>query len=240
MISASPRFDDSLSSVARELHLAPVVAAALVTAALMFVWLERRGRTAWSQVPVATMTARSTPYRYAAIVSRHLYRAPLLVRGCALGTLVFANVLTPLVLLALFKFPFDGVEIPLVPGVVLLLFNGVAAWQLLWRSPQASAAAQSSATASLITSLGMVCIGAVHFWTVELQRHEGIEHACSTSVTFVVILFALGSTVQALLTMVALQAHGASLRWAPERTPRLGSDPPARERALSPSHELSK
>jgi hypothetical protein len=98
-----------------------------------------------------------------------------------------------------------------MPGVALLVLNGVAAWLLLSRSPHAWTAAHSGANASLITSVGMVCIGAGHLLTVEMQRHEGIEHACSASVTFVCILFALGSGAQALLTLAALRVHAALL-----------------------------
>ena len=207
MTTASPRFDDSLASVVRDLHLVPVATTALVLGLLAFAWLERRGRTAWGLTVAAEEWAPLAPYRYAPIVTHQRRRAPLLVRGSALGTLLFVNLLAPLALLAMLEFPFDGVAVPLMPGIALLLFNGVAAWLLLARSPHASTAAQSSATASLITSVGMVCIGGVHLWTIEMQRAVGIEHACSTSVTFVVVLFALGSGAQALLTLMALHVH---------------------------------
>jgi hypothetical protein len=53
----------------------------------------------------------------------------------------------------------------------------------------------------------------VHLVTVELQRRDGIEHACSSSVTFVVIVFALASVAQALVVMAALRAHEGVLAW---------------------------
>jgi hypothetical protein len=212
IVDGPRRFGEaSLASVARELHLVPVVTAGLIAGILAFLWLEGRGRMAWRYAPLAMARASAAPYRQSSIVSRYLDSAPLAVRISALTTLVLASVLAPLALLALFAFPFDGVAIPLMPGVAFLVLNAVAAWRLLSRSPHARTAAQSGANGSLIISVGMVCIGAGHLLMVEMQRNEGIEHACSASVTFVCILFALGSGAQALLTLAALRMHGGLL-----------------------------
>jgi hypothetical protein len=212
MILDGPRrFDESLTAVAHELHLVPVVFAGLFAGILAFLWLERRGRMAWRHAPLAITRASAAPYRQSSVVSRYLDCAPLAVRASALTTFVLAIVLAPLALLALFAFPFDGVAIPLMPGVAFLGLDAVAAWLLLSRSPHARTAAQSGANGSLIISVGTMCIGAGHLLTVEMQRSEGIEHACSTSVTFVCILFALGLGAQALLTLAALRMHGALL-----------------------------
>ena len=42
---------------------------------------------------------------------------------------------------------------------------------------------------------------------------DGIEHACSSSVTFVVIVFAVSSVVQALVMLAALRSHERALEW---------------------------
>jgi hypothetical protein len=46
---------------------------------------------------------------------------------------------------------------------------------------------------------------------------SGIEHACSSSVTFVVIVFAIASVVQALVVLAALRAHERALSWVDPR-----------------------
>jgi hypothetical protein len=210
---AGPRFDESLASVARGLHLAEIGAIAVVGALALFVWLERRGRTRWAQVPTQHGSIELGPYRSSAFVTEHLRRAPRLVRTASFGALVFAHVFAPLIVLALAKFPFDGIAIPLAPGIALVVLNWCCAWLLLVRSPHAEPAARTGANASLVANVGLLGLAAAHFVVVELGRREGIEHACSSSVTFVVLVFAVASVAQALVTMAALRAHGGALGW---------------------------
>jgi hypothetical protein len=207
------RFDESLASVARGLHLVEIVSLALVGALLLFVSLERRGRTRWAEVPAEHRGVALGPYRSSAFVSEHLRGAPRLVRTASFGALVFAHVFAPLIVLALAKFPFDGIAIPLAPGIALVVLNWCCAWLLLARSPHAESAARTGAKASLIANVGLLGMAAAHFVVVELGRREGIEHACSSSVTFVVLVFAVASVAQALITIAALRVHGDALGW---------------------------
>jgi hypothetical protein len=213
--AAGPRFDESLATVARGLHIAPVAAVALVAGAALFALLERRGRSRWAQVPSATTSASRGPYRQSEVVSAHLGCAPRLVRTAAFANLALGHALGPLILIALVKYPFDGIAVPLVPGLALLAVNWACGWLLLKRTPDAASAVQTGAGASLIANVGLLILSAAHFAVVEGQRHEGIRHACSTSVTFVVIVFAIASLAQSLLTLAAVRLHGRELRWRP-------------------------
>ena len=214
-MSAGPHFDETFASAARSLHLVEVAAGALVAALVLFPWLERRGRGRWAAVPVAVASVAHGPYRSSAFVADHLRRAPLLVRACSFGNLAFAHLFAPLILLALAKYPFDGIAIPLVPCMALVILNWCCAWLLLARSPEAESAARTGAVGSLMANVGLLGIAGAHFAVVELQRRDGIEHACSSSVTFVVIVFAVASILQGLLTVAALRAHGSVLAWKP-------------------------
>ena len=210
---AGSRFDESLAVVGRGLHVAPVAVAALLAAAALFLWLERRGRDRWAQVPASTRQASAGPYRQSAIVASHLRRAPRLIRAASFASLAFGHLFAPLILLALTRYPFDGIAIPLVPGIALLVLNWASAWLMLGRSPDASSTARSGAVASLMANVGLLAMAGAHFAVVEAQRHEGIQHACCTSVTFVVIVFAIASLAQSLLTLAALRAHDRELGW---------------------------
>jgi hypothetical protein len=210
---SGPQFDESLSAAARGLHLAPIACGALFTAALLFTWLERRGRSEWARIPVTTIEAAHGPYRASSMVADHLRRAPALVRAAAFFCLGFAHLFAPLILVTLSKYPFDGIAIPLVPGVALVLLNWACGWLLLSRSTHALSAARMGAVGSLMANVGLLGIAGVHFWVVEAQRREGIAHACSSSVTFVVLVFAVASVVQALVTMAALRACARELDW---------------------------
>lgn len=214
-----PRFDESLVSVARGLHLGEIVAGALVSALLLFAWLERRGRRSWGQVPATHGAAPLGPYRSSDFVTEHLQRAPTLVRAASFGCLLFAHVFAPLIPLALLSFPFDGIAIPLAPGIALVLVNWCCAWLLLGRSRHATSAALTGAKASLVANVGLLLLAAFHFVAVELGRRDGIEHACSSSVTFVVMVFAVTSIAQALVTVSALRAHGAAIDWRSVQPP---------------------
>ena len=97
IVDGPRRFGEaSLASVARELHLVPVVTAGLIAGILAFLWLEGRGRMAWRYAPLAMARASAAPYRQSSIVSRYLDSAPLAVRISALTTLVLASVLARL------------------------------------------------------------------------------------------------------------------------------------------------
>jgi hypothetical protein len=209
----APRFDESLASVARGLHLAELSVAAVLGALALFLWLERRWRPRWTQVPVGEYSTPRMPYRASSLVAAHLSKAPRLIRTAAFGCLAFGQLFAPLIVLALAKYPFDGIAIPLVPGLALVALNWACAWLLLARSPLATAMARSGAVGSLMANVGLLGIAGAHFVVVELQRRDGIEHACSSSVTFVVIVFAVSSVVQALVMMAALRSHSGVLDW---------------------------
>jgi hypothetical protein len=214
---AGPAFDESFASVARELHVWEVTLASFAGAALLFWWLERRGRHRWAEVPAGHFAASRAPYRSNRVVGHHHERAPWLVRTASFASLAFGHLFTPLILIALMKYPFDGIAIPLLPGLGMVLLNWSCAWLLLSRSPNALAAARSGAVGSLIANVGLLVLAGAHLVTVELQRRDGIEHACSSSVTFVVIVYSVASIVQSLVTIAALRSHGGALRWSPAR-----------------------
>ena len=213
--STGPRFDESLSSVVRGLHVGEVALAAIVGAWALFVWLERRGRRQWALVPHATYVASARPYRASAVISGHLGRAPGIVRLASFSSLAFAHLFVPLILLALTSYPFDGIAIPLIPGIALALLNWTCAWLLLVRSPNASQAARLAAVGSLMANVGLLVMAAAHLVGVELQRRDGIEHACSTSVTLVVIVFAASSIAVSFVLLRALRSCRRELDWAP-------------------------
>jgi hypothetical protein len=210
------RFDQSLASAARSLHLAEVALSALVGTLVLFVWLERRGRRRWAEVPVYLANAPHGPYRSSALVAGHMRRAPRLVRAASFGNLAFAHLFAPLIVMAFTRYPFDGIAIPLVPGLALVVLNWCCARLLLARSPQAESAARTGAIGSLMGNVGLLGIAAAHFVAVELQRREGMAHACSSSVTFVVIVFAAASIIQAVFTLAMLRLHGSALVWSHE------------------------
>jgi hypothetical protein len=55
---------------------------------------------------------------------------------------------------------------------------------------------------------------AAHFATVEAQRQQGLQHACSTS-DVLVIVFAIASLALATLTLAALRTHRRELGLKP-------------------------
>jgi hypothetical protein len=214
-------FDESLASVARALHVGEVTLAAVVSALLLYFWLERRGRHGWIGMPLTRMPNEGHPYRTSTLTLAHMDHAPRLVRVAALGSLAYGHFFVPLVALAVVRYPFDGISIPLLPGMALALLNWVCAWLLLSRAKLALSAARSGAVGSLMAHVGLLAIAGVHFVEVEMQRRDGIEHACSSSVTFVVIVFAVASVAQALVVLAALRAHGEALLVTPRTIARL-------------------
>jgi hypothetical protein len=210
------RFDQSFAAVTSGLHLGTIAAGALAGTFALYLWRERRGRARWSEVPVAVVRTTVSPYRSSSIVMAHLRNAPRLVRAACFASFFVAHACAPLILLALTRFPFDGVSIPLIPGLAIVAANWSSGWLLLGRSPAAAVAARTAAKASLFANVGLLGLAAAHLSMVELGRREGIEHACSASVTFVALVFALVSVLQALLVLAAHRAHGVAIGWAVE------------------------
>ncbi|HEY6463919.1 MAG TPA: hypothetical protein VIY73_27300 [Polyangiaceae bacterium] len=212
------RFDQSFAAVTSGLHLGTIAACALAGTFALYVWREYRGRARWSEVPVAVIRTTVNPYRSSSVVTARLRRAPALVRAACFASFFVAHACAPLLLLAFTRFPFDGVSIPLIPGLAIVAANWFSGWLLLGGSPAAAAAARTAAKASLFANVGLLGLAAAHLAMVELGRREGIEHACSASVTFVALVFAVVSILQAVLVLVAHRAHGAALRSAAELT----------------------
>jgi hypothetical protein len=209
-----PRFDEdgfSLGTTATKLHLTEVSVAAVLGAGLLFLWLERSGRASWAKARVRALAPGVGPYRTTELHVPRGERAPRLVLLASLAALVFGNWFVPVILLALSTFPFDGVGIPLIPGVALALANWICGWLLLRRSPYAAAAARSSAICSLVANVGLLAMSAAHLVLVEYQRMEGIAHACSKSITLLGFVFAVASVGQALLLLAVLRSHAAVL-----------------------------
>lgn len=217
--------DESLVSVARELHVGGFVFTAVVAAVFANLWLERRGRQNWEGLPPVKSANLGHPYRATIVAIAAAGKAPPLLRGAAFANIVFGNVFIPLIALAVVRYPFDGISIPLLPAMALALLNWACAWLLLTRAKLAASAARSGAVGSLMANVGLLAIAGVHFVEVELQR-DGIEHACSSSVTFVVIVFAAASVAQALVVLVALRAHGETLAFKPQSIVRPEAESP--------------
>lgn len=236
--TTGPRFDDSLASVARSLHLGAVGLFALLGALALFAWLERRGRRNWTRPLFVRSLVDDSPYRSSEVVAAYARRAPVLVQLTSLGSFGLALFFMPVVVLALASYPFDVIAIPLLPGLAFALGNAWCACLFLARSPRACAIAHGGAIGSLMSNVGLLLIAALHFGAVELQRREGIQHACSSSVTFLVFVFAASSVAHALMTLALLRRYADN--WAPnddsaahEPTPRRGALP--RPLPLQPS-----
>jgi hypothetical protein len=166
---------------------------------------------------MATYVASARPYRASEVISEHMTRAPRIVRLVSFSGLAFAHLFVPIILLALVSYPFDGIAIPLIPGIALALLNWICAWLLLGRSPNAAQAARLAAVGSLMANVGLLVMSAAHLVGVELQRRDGIQHACSTSVTLVVIVYATSSIALASVMLRALRACRRELDWAESR-----------------------
>lgn len=213
--AASPvRFDEPLAAVANNLHLAVVVPAAVVGAALLYAWLERRGRSRWSAVPLSRVAIAAGPYRASDVVATRLPHAPAAVKAAAFVSLLFAHVFAPLVVIALSKYPFDGIAIPLLPGIALVALDWWCAWLLLARSPTAYSIARAAASASMLANVALLVMAGAHLALVELDRQQGLQHSCSSSVTLVVLLFAAASIAQALVMRGVLRRSAPALTWA--------------------------
>jgi hypothetical protein len=213
-----------------ELHLGRIAVFALASAALLFVYAEKRLRPRWLAMAAGRVGARSGPYRSTTLVSSRLRRAPLLVQVTSLLGLTFGHLFVPALIAALLIFPFDGIAVPLMPGIAIAVANWCSAWLLLGRSPLALAFTRAAALSSLVANIGLLALCPIHLLLIENHRVEGLVQVCSASVTGVELIFALASVAQAVLLLATLRLHGTLLD-----APAVSAPParaPAYERSL--------
>lgn len=188
-------------------------ATALALSALVFGLAERRWRGCWRTVPLDLHDVATGPYRSAALVASHFGRAPLLVHVAAASSFAFGQLFMPALLFALAVMPFDGIAVALLPGLIVAVAGWSSGLLLLRRSPNATRSGRTIALASMICSVGLLVLCAVHAGYVEYDPNYGIREA-SNSVPAVAFLFALASTAHAALLLVAISAHRAAFEWS--------------------------
>src|SRR5215472_6767632 len=193
------------------LHLVHIAALAVVGAVVAFRLLERRGRERWSGVARGSLGAPSGPYRSSSLVASRHARAPFLVRVTSFTGLAFGHLFVPVLILALLTFPFDGIAVPLMPGVAVALAYWACAWAMLGRLNEAAALSRAVAVASMVANMGLLALCPIHLLLIENHRLQGLRQAVSTSVTGVELLFAAAAVVQASLMLATLRLHRGAL-----------------------------
>ena len=166
---------------------------AAVTTALLVRTLDARGRTRWSEVARAARSVGG-PYRSTA-VHVTIATAPRSVRTAATSSVLFAFAAAPAVY-AIFDTPhFDGIAVPLLPGLALSLASACCAAALLARATDASHAARLTGRASFFFHGCLSILALAHLVVVETEWGSQV-HACSRSLALGVLGLALAATAQ--------------------------------------------
>ncbi len=192
------------------LHVGAVALAAVACATALFLYGERNGRSRWVEL-TRKVTTGSGPYRSTSLAASHLRAAPRLVRATSFTGLAFGHLFVPILTVALVVFPFDGIAVPLLPGIAVAVANWWCAWLLLRRSSLAQPFGRAAAVSSLVANIGLLALCPIHLLLIENQRLEGIVDACSSSVTGLELVFALAAVVQASLILATLRFHKEAL-----------------------------
>jgi hypothetical protein len=202
------QFDGSLEELARfERGIAVCAGLAILLAFALYVRVERVARRLWAGVAVGGKSVGS-PYRAETLVVERLGRAPRLVRAAAFACFAFGLVFVPALVFVLSTFRFDGLGVPLFPGVAIAFGTWCCGWLLLRRSDRATEVVRLLALMSLGLNGALLVLSMAHFAVVE-ARWAGPLHECSASTVLAVCVFATASLPQALLMLAAVRRHGA-------------------------------
>jgi hypothetical protein len=212
-------FDGSLEELARlERVIAICTALAIVLAIALYFWVERATRHLWAGVTVKRRSVGS-PYRVEMLVVERLDRAPRLVRIAALACFAFGHVFVPGLVFVLATFRFDGLGVPLFPGVAIAFAIWCCGWLLLRRSDGATEITRLLGLVSLGLNGTLLVLSMAHFAVVE-ARWAGPLHECSASTVLAVCVFATASLPQAILMIAAVRKHAALFPVAATVPPR--------------------
>jgi hypothetical protein len=188
-------------------QLAVGVAAALVSAAVVFHFVERDGRQRWREVP-ADPSRPPSPYRSARASAGYLGRAPFRIRALALSCFFYGHLFVPGLLVAVFSFRFDGLTLLLGPGV---FFAGALWWcgyLLVRREDRASELSLSIARAALFSSGGLLVIALLHLGVLEPAWSRS-GWAPGAPLACVALAYAIASGTQAWLLLGGVRLHRA-------------------------------
>jgi len=214
-------FDGSLGEISRySLWIALAAALSFAIAGVLYAWVERRARPHWAGVAVRSASVGS-PYRASTLAVEHLSRAPRLVRVAAFASFAFGQVFVPALVFVLATFRFDGLGVPLFPGVVIALVTWCCGWLLLRRSAQATEIVRLVARVTLGLNGALLVLSAAHFVVVE-ARWAGPLHECSASTVLAVCVFATASLPQAFLMLMSVRAHAGLFPSHGTDEPRVG------------------
>jgi hypothetical protein len=170
--------------------------------------LDARGRARWFEVG-GRSHAPSGPYRSAVVHSARLVVAPSSVRTATVVSVVFLLGAAPAVYTVLDTPHFDGIAVPLLPGLLLSLASALCVSALLARaSDEASHAARLTGRTSLFFHGGLSVLALAHLIVVETDWGSQV-HACSRSLALGVLALALGATAQSLAVVRAAAASEA-------------------------------
>jgi hypothetical protein len=199
-------FDGSLEEITRYSRwIAFAAAAALVVAGALFAYVERRARPLWAGVATKSASV-GAPYRGSMLVVEQLAKAPRLVRVAAFASFAFGLLFVPALVFVLSTFRFDGLGVPLFPGVVIAFVIWCCGWLLLRRSENAPEIVRLVARVTLGLNGALLVLSMAHFVVVE-ARWAGPLHECSASTVLAVCVFATASLPQALLMLVTVRVH---------------------------------
>ncbi len=198
--------DGSLGEIAKySRFLVFAAVAALVAAGALFTLVERRARTRWAGVATKRI-ATGSPYRGSTLVARQLARAPRLVQVTAFASFAFGLLFVPALVFVLSTFRFDGLGVPLFPGVVIAFVIACCGGLLLGRTENAPEIVRLVARVTLGLNGALLLLSMAHFVVVE-ARWAGPLHECSASTVMAVCVFATASLPQALLMLATVRVH---------------------------------
>jgi hypothetical protein len=196
----SPRFDDSIEQiVALRVPIAACSAVALGLAVLLASSMGARVRRSWAKVPLVARLG-AWPYRTTEVPVGYVTRVPLAVRAAAICCFAFGHVFVPGLVAALISFRFDGIAVPLIPGIGMALGIWACGFLLLQRSARAPEIVRSTAVASLVMNVALFVMSVLHIALVE----GSYAHECSSSLAFTAGVFAGAAVVQGIVMLIAM------------------------------------
>lgn len=151
----------------------------------------------------------SGPYRHTLVVEQRAASAPPLLLAAALGCIAFGHLFPPIIVIALVRFPLDGMAASLAAGIPIGVWSLACGWRIFWRAAPARATMRSLVRGLFILSAALFVLAAAHIGLALHPNTDGVELA--------LIGLVLAAAACALATLLLFAERGA-VALEPERS----------------------
>ena len=166
---------DALSRIIEATNASTLACVAVLATLLLAIVGSLVGRRRW--VDRVEKRLGDGPYRHTLVEEERRANASPILFASAIGCIAFASLAMPLVVIALVRFPLDGMAASLAAAVPMGLWSLVCGWRILRRAAPARVTMRALVRGLFIMSVAYLVLAGAHVGLALHPDTEGVELA---------------------------------------------------------------